>query len=194
MQCHPDFFSDLKPNNVVLTEDGQVRLIDFGLADCFRTKTLQVLHRQVAHYSAPEVFKKEPAGLASDWFPYGVIIAYLYQLKHPIEGSSPHEIQTNAQNGNLNIDCMPQKAKEFIEKLLVVDPNARLTSVSSDEFFKTITEFPFQPKDVKAPAIIPSGKAQSTADDPMAYSELESSAIRIPPADFFETKYYKSIK
>ena len=184
----------MKPNNVVLTRDGHVRLIDFGLADCFRDEKLQVLHRQVAHYSAPEVYKKEPAGLASDWFSYGVIIAYLYQLQHPFQGSSPDEIQEQALAGKPNLEHMPQidGVKEFIKKLLVVDPNDRLTYASADKFFKTITELPFRPKDVKAPAIIPSGKAESTADYPVVYCDLESTAIRIPPAKYFDTEYYTS--
>ena len=196
MQCHPDFLSDLKPNNIVLTEDGQVRLIDFGCAENFETKKLQVLHRQVAQYSAPEVYKKEPAGLASDWFSYGAIIAYFYQLKHPFQGSSPDEIQEQIQAGKPNLEHMPQidGVKEFIKKLLLVNPEERLTEVSSNEFFNKITEFPFQPGHIEAPSIIPSGKAQSTADDPMAYSWLESTANKIPPAKYFETKYYKSIK
>ena len=198
MRFYSLFFSDLKPNNIVLTKDGHVRLIDFGLASNLYDEKLKVLPRQVAVFSSPEVWNKKPAGLASDWWSYGVIIAYLYQLQPPFRGNTEEEIQMKAQTGEPSLDDMPHKkinkAKIFIRKLLVVDPDKRLTNVSSNHFFNKITETPFRPGNIEAPEVTPSGKAEYVADDPIVHGILEATAIWIPSSGFFETDYYKSIK
>ena len=64
-------FSDLKPNNIVLTDSGEVRLIDFGHSRRLNKETLQVLPPQHANQAAPDVWKGKPAGLSSDWWTYG---------------------------------------------------------------------------------------------------------------------------
>ena len=45
-----DFFSYLKPNNIVLTRDGHVRLIDFGLATNLNKEPMRILPYQIPQY------------------------------------------------------------------------------------------------------------------------------------------------
>ena len=88
---------------------------------------------------------------------------------------------------------LPREIKEFIKKLLVVNPDDRLSNVSSDEIFKNITEKPFVPGNLKLASIKPKEEAENFTIDPLVYEVLESSVIRIPPADFFASDYYKAI-
>ena len=199
-ECHLlDFFSDLKPNNIALTKNGHVRLIDFGLSSNLQDGKLKVLPYQIPHYAAPEVWNKKPAGLASDWFPYGVIVAYLYQLQLPFDGDTEEEIRKPADSGKPSLDDMlwTNNVKEFILKLLEVDPEKRLSKVSENEFFgvsgNSVTELPFKPGHIEIPPVTPSGEAQYFSDDPSVYEILESNVIRIPPSKFYESDYYKSI-
>ena len=202
LPCHLlDFFSDLKPNNIALTKDGHVRLIDFGLVTLLLDGNLEELPNQIPHYAAPEVWKKKPAGFASDWWAYGVIITYLYQLRLPFDGKTVKEIRKRADSGQPSLDQMrPQwmgNIKIFIKQLLVVDPEKRLSNVSKDKFFgvngKDVTKLPFKPRNIKTPSVIPTGENLYFSEDQSVYEVLESSAIRIPPADFFASDYYKSI-
>ena len=196
MVSSPLFFSDLKPNNIVLTKDGHVRLIDFGLASNLQDGKLKVLPRQIARYSSPEVWNKKPAGLASDWFAYGVIIAYLYQLRLPFDGNTEEEIRKNVDSGKLDLNKKFKRmggVKEFILKLLEVDPEKRLSKVAADKFFKDITPQPFKPGNIEIPSIEPQGEARYFSEKATVYDTLEANVIRIPPPEFFASDYYYSI-
>lgn len=85
---------DLKPGNVMVDEQGVVRLLDFGISrllhdDSEADNTLTVAGPGMAftpEYAAPEQLAGEPAGVAADVYALGVI---LYEL---ITGVLPHEV------------------------------------------------------------------------------------------------------
>jgi formylglycine-generating enzyme required for sulfatase activity len=73
---------DLKPSNALVTDDGVVKLLDFGLAEYFDLNTFAPSTRSKAHagtprYMAPELFRGEPASPQSDLYSLGVT---LYEL------------------------------------------------------------------------------------------------------------------
>ncbi|MCY1019475.1 bifunctional serine/threonine-protein kinase/formylglycine-generating enzyme family protein [Pyxidicoccus sp. MSG2] len=73
---------DLKPSNALVTDDGVVKLLDFGLAEYFDLNTFAPSPRSKAHagtprYMAPELFRGEPASPQSDLYSLGVT---LYEL------------------------------------------------------------------------------------------------------------------
>ena len=196
-------FSDLKPDNIVLTKDGEVRLIDFSHFRNLVNSRQEILPKQVAQYSSPEVFKCLPAGLASDWWSYGVIIAYLYQLKLPFEGDTPDKIQEHARSGEPKLENVwPSEAKKLIKECLFVDPEKRPLKVSTHKLFENIRfaaanglpkKKPFVPGPVKIPVTVSSKQPVYVTDDPLIYEELEASVIRIPSVKFLEAKSFKRL-
>ncbi|MBL8269012.1 serine/threonine-protein kinase [Steroidobacter sp.] len=80
---------DLKPSNVLVKQDGDVRLLDFGIAQLLSASAPndEFLHRYRAftpRYAAPEQFEGQPASVATDIYSLGVI---LYEL---LAGRSPY--------------------------------------------------------------------------------------------------------
>ena len=185
----------MKTNNIVLTKDGGVRLIDFGHSLYLKDDPLSVLPSQVVYYSSPEVLKEEPAGLTSDWWPFAVIVAELYQLKMPFEGCSKETTRKLVLAGEPDIEDVKSEAvKELIKKLLVVNPELRPKKVSDDAFFADVNSIvPFQPGDIKCNVHKPSKAPEYFSNDPSFYEILEAETVRIPSAQFLTSECFKSL-
>ncbi|MCU0951695.1 MAG: serine/threonine protein kinase [Burkholderiaceae bacterium] len=85
---------DLKPSNILVTADGQVRLLDFGIAKLMEgertqeTQLTQLAGRALTlDYASPEQIKGEPIGTASDVYSLAVVA---YEL---LTGSKPYKLK-----------------------------------------------------------------------------------------------------
>ena len=79
---------DLKPDNIKITDDNQVKIFDFGLAKTVRPDTVdeQGNIEGTLHYLSPEQLSGEPLTFKSDLFSFGTILFELFTGEKPFEG------------------------------------------------------------------------------------------------------------
>lgn len=98
---------DLKPSNILVTRDGQVKLLDFGIAQLLDERQLAMaktaagpLHAFTLDYAAPEQVQAGDVTIATDVYALGVLLYFLLSGKHPT--GQPGDTAEERANGILN--------------------------------------------------------------------------------------------
>ena len=97
---------DLKSANIVITPQGLVKVLDFGLARRLPNQVIEEVTKSIApleggraiagtlHYIAPEVLRGQAADCRSDLWALGVVLYEAAAGKHPFQGSTSLEVSS----------------------------------------------------------------------------------------------------
>jgi serine/threonine-protein kinase len=130
---------DVKPGNLLLSDDGMVKLADFGIAKAAEqsdiTKVGSVLG--TAAYLSPEQARGEPAGPASDLYALGVVAYQLMAGRLPYEAASLTDLARLQATPPPRLDrLVPGIAAPLaaaVQRALASDPEQRYASAGEME-------------------------------------------------------------
>ncbi|NGX63514.1 MAG: Serine/threonine-protein kinase PK-1 [Candidatus Anoxychlamydiales bacterium] len=129
LHTHGIIHRDLKPENILITENGQIKVIDFGIAQLLdeeKEDSIKAQFMGTPIYMSPEQ-KKDPnsATFTSDIYSLAVIT---YEL---ILGKLSH--------GTIHLSLIPKNFRKILEKALKEDPKKRYLDIV--DFITDISEY-----------------------------------------------------
>lgn len=127
---------DIKPHNILLTKDGQVKVTDFGIARAASETTVTYTGTIVGsvHYISPEQAKGSIIGAKSDIYAAGVVLYEMVTGQLPFTGESPisialQHIQNEPVPPNKIKDVsIPKELSHIILKAMQKNPDSRYNS------------------------------------------------------------------
>jgi serine/threonine-protein kinase len=123
---------DVSPHNVLLSEQGEVKLTDFGIAKAMNKREhtgVGVVKGKVA-FMSPEQALGKPIDSRSDLFSLGTVLYLLVTRTRPFEGPSELETLLRVQKGEFRApqqaapDLQPQVAA-LVSRAMHPDPDQR---------------------------------------------------------------------
>ncbi|WP_100350179.1 Stk1 family PASTA domain-containing Ser/Thr kinase [Luteimicrobium subarcticum] len=180
---------DVKPENVLLTEEGRVKLTDFGLAravtEVTATATGTVLG--TVAYLSPEVITSGQGDTRADVYAVGVLAYEMLLGRHPHRGSTPiqvayQHVNADAEPPSRSVWWMPVEVDELVCALLARDPDDRPRDATAALHLVRQTRAALSPADLERRVDPPAVETGAGAADG-AVAGATGTTPEVPPAE-----------
>ena len=139
---------DINPQNILITYEGQVKIIDFGIAKAasHNTKTRENLIKGKLAYMSPEQANGQAIDHRSDIFSTGIILYELLADRRMFQGETMHVLslvrEAQYDPPEEVIPNLPPKLNAILRRALAKDPDERFRYAG--EMLADIEEFMFE--------------------------------------------------
>jgi eukaryotic-like serine/threonine-protein kinase len=126
---------DINPGNIFIQPEGQVKIIDFGLACRRGTVDTNFLFPGTIYYIPPEQIKGDPVDERADIYSLGITVYEMITGKKPFPGCHMKNIiawhlQEDIPDTRTTIKDLPDELHDFLMRTIRKDPSERYSNVT----------------------------------------------------------------
>ena len=126
---------DIKPQNVLISREGKIKVTDFGIARATTANTISADVLGSAQYISPEQARGDKVDIRSDIYSFGIVFFEMITGTLPFDGDSPvtivlKHIQERVPLVSEVVDGVPGSVEKIIEKCTQKKPEKRYQKVS----------------------------------------------------------------
>lgn len=121
----PIIYRDLKPQNIIISNEQQVTLVDFGISKIYKVNgNMDTVALGTKGYAAPEQYGANQSNIRSDIYGLGAVIFFL------INKRSPNTINEPLKDDSYSME-IGKEIKDIIKKCMQIEPGDRFESINT---------------------------------------------------------------
>jgi hypothetical protein len=177
----PIIYRDLKPSNIMLTPDGVLKLIDFGVARTHkRGKSKDTVAMGSAGYAPPEQYGKGQTDARSDVYALGATLLHLLTNMPPIPLQTPAPGSIRKLNPSVD-----DRTEGVIIRAMALDPTARFRDMAEfEQALMACLDAPYADPIARAtppPPVQAIQPAIATIAQPITAQQVQQPVVTSPP-------------
>ena len=163
---------DVKPQNIIISTDGKVKLSDFGIAKAINSNTITANVMGSVHYSSPEQVRGGFSDAKSDIYSLGITMYEMVTGRVPFDGDTTvaiaiKHLQEEIVPPSIYTPDLPYSLEQIILKCTQKDPDRRYLNVGDmiDDLKQSLIDP--QGNFVQIASLTTPGKTSQVTDDDM---------------------------